>query len=154
MEQDLSCDEQVIPFKGRSTFKAYNPKKPHKWGYKMWILSGVSGFSYKFELCAGNQGYVEVPNEPDFEAASNVVVRMARKIPNNMHHKLYYDNYFSSLPLVGLSVRLKNFNGMKEKQMKQRGRGSMQEQLVIYENTNIHVIQWFESRKRMGGKMF
>jgi hypothetical protein len=72
---------------------------------KCWILSGVSGFSYKFELCAGNQGYVEVPNEPDFEAASNVVVRMARKIPNNMHHKLYYDNYFSSLPLVALSVR-------------------------------------------------
>ena len=49
-EKELCVDEQIIPFKGRSTLKQYNPKKPHKWGYKVFVLSGLSGFSYDFEI--------------------------------------------------------------------------------------------------------
>ncbi|CAH2001277.1 unnamed protein product [Acanthoscelides obtectus] len=40
LEENLSCDEQIVPFKGRISLKTYNPKKPHKWGYKIWVLSG------------------------------------------------------------------------------------------------------------------
>lgn len=31
-----SVDEIIIPFKGRSGLKVYMPKKPHKWGFKLW----------------------------------------------------------------------------------------------------------------------
>ncbi|KAJ8931360.1 hypothetical protein NQ314_015735 [Rhamnusium bicolor] len=141
IEECLSCDEQVIPFKGRTSLKTYNPKKPHKWGYKMWVLSGVSGLSYNFELFAGKQGFSEVQNEPDLGAASNVVVRMSRVIPSDKHYKLYYDNYFSSLPLVSYlekrkihsvatvrTNRLTGYKGLTEKEMKKSGRGTIEEQ--------------------------
>lgn len=33
-------------------------------------------------------------------ASANVVVRLARIVPENKNHVLYFDNYYSSLPLV------------------------------------------------------
>ncbi|KAF2905518.1 hypothetical protein ILUMI_00658 [Ignelater luminosus] len=78
MEKSLSCDEQIVPFKSRISNKTYNPKKPHKWGYKLWMLSGVSGFAYDFELFSGK---VEVfDDEANIGAASNVVLRLRCKL--------------------------------------------------------------------------
>ena len=34
-EECLTVDEQIIPFKGKGSLKQYNPKKPHKLGYKV-----------------------------------------------------------------------------------------------------------------------
>jgi len=34
----------------------YLPKKPHKWGYKVYVLSGISGYAYDIELYAGKLG--------------------------------------------------------------------------------------------------
>ncbi|CAK1594464.1 unnamed protein product [Parnassius mnemosyne] len=79
--------------------KRYNPKKPHKWGYKIYVLSGVSGFAYKIEPETGSENVV-LPNEPDLGASSNVIVRLSREIPRNQNYRLYFDNYFTSLPLL------------------------------------------------------
>jgi len=49
LEEHLSIDEQIVPFKGRSCLRQYNPKKPHKWGYKIWVLCGASGYAYDLE---------------------------------------------------------------------------------------------------------
>ncbi|KAL2083578.1 hypothetical protein ACEWY4_021351 [Coilia grayii] len=38
MTEHLSVDEQIIPYKGKSHLKQYNPSKPHKWGYKVYLL--------------------------------------------------------------------------------------------------------------------
>ena len=37
-QQVLCIDEQMVPFKGRSVLKQYLPMKPHKWGYKLFVL--------------------------------------------------------------------------------------------------------------------
>lgn len=34
----VTVDESMIPFKGRYALKQYMPKKPVKWGYKVWCL--------------------------------------------------------------------------------------------------------------------
>lgn len=34
----VTVDESMIPFKGRYVLKQYMPKKPIKWGYKVWCL--------------------------------------------------------------------------------------------------------------------
>ncbi|XP_031333889.1 piggyBac transposable element-derived protein 3-like [Photinus pyralis] len=159
LEENLSCDEQVISFKGRSRYKTYNPKKPHKWGYKMWVLSGISGISYNFELFSGKGDNTHTANEPDLGAASNVVIRMSKIVPHNEHYKLYYDNYFSSLELVShlskrnihsvatvRSNRLKNSKMMQEKEMKRKGRGSIQEQTATVDGIDIHAIQWYDNK--------
>lgn len=38
----VTVDESMIPFKGRYTLKQYMPKKPVKWGYKVWCLCDSS----------------------------------------------------------------------------------------------------------------
>ena len=49
-EEYQSVDEIMVPFKGKSFLKQYMPNKPHKWGFKMWGRSGISGFLYDFDL--------------------------------------------------------------------------------------------------------
>lgn len=102
MEENMSLDEQLCPTKAISYLKQYLPLKPHKWGYKLFVLCGVSGYGYNFEIYTGNENKESqrFPKEPDFGATGNVVVRMSRKIPPNAHHKLFYDNYYTSLPVM------------------------------------------------------
>ena len=53
-ETHVAVDEQVVPFKGASSLKRYLPKKPKKWGYKLWALAGVSRYVYTFEVDGEN----------------------------------------------------------------------------------------------------
>ncbi|CAF1402754.1 unnamed protein product [Rotaria sordida] len=55
-EQNISIDEQMIGYKGKSapkSYKQYMPKKPTKRGFKLWSLSGVSGYTYRIKLYQG-----------------------------------------------------------------------------------------------------
>ncbi|XP_042142983.1 piggyBac transposable element-derived protein 3-like [Ixodes scapularis] len=71
-EEYLAVVEQIIPTKSRSSIKQYNAKKPHKWGYKAFVLSGISGFSYEIEVFAGAQNNTVPVGCPDLGASSNV----------------------------------------------------------------------------------
>lgn len=96
-EEHMAVDEQIIPTKARSSLKQYNPKKPHKWGYKVFVLSGVSGFSYDFDFYCGTT--ILADEQPDLGASSNVVVKLSETIPKYVNYKLFFDNWFTSIPL-------------------------------------------------------
>ena len=49
-ETEQAFDEMIIPFKGQHGCKQYMPKKPSKWGYKLWCRAGISGYVYDFEV--------------------------------------------------------------------------------------------------------
>lgn len=96
-EEYQSVDEMMIPFKGRSSIKQYLPKKPQKWGYKMWCRAGVSGYIYCFELfqgAAGNRGAIS-----DCGASGDVILRLTHDL-HQSNCKIYADNYFSNIPLI------------------------------------------------------
>ncbi|KAJ8927231.1 hypothetical protein NQ314_020353 [Rhamnusium bicolor] len=114
----------------------------------MWVLLGVSGFSYNFELFTGKENNPDA--NVDFGAASNVVVRMCQIVPDNIHHKVYFDNYFCSLNLISYlhnrgidsvatvrSNRLLDCKVPSDKVFKKRGRGSYEEQQVKIGNCTI-----------------
>jgi len=94
-EEHLSMDEQILPFKGRSCLRQYNPQKTHKWRYKLWLHCGATGFAYDFEVYTGKSDNNLFDGEEYGGASGNVVVRMARSIPDHVNHKLFYDNYFT-----------------------------------------------------------
>lgn len=96
LEENLSVDEQIVPFKGRSCLRQYNPKKPHKWGYKIWVLCGASRYAYDFERYTGRSDNTLVDGEEDCGASGNVVIRLSRVIPTLVNHKDYFDNFFTS----------------------------------------------------------
>ena len=47
----MAIDEMMIPFKGWHDAKMCMPKKPVKWGYRMWCRAGISGYICDFEVC-------------------------------------------------------------------------------------------------------
>ncbi|KAJ8971389.1 hypothetical protein NQ317_005088 [Molorchus minor] len=84
--------------KGRHTLKQYMPAKPHKWGIKLFILAGVSGFAYNFEIYTGKGSNDLIHNnEEDLGATGNLVQRLCRIVPINQNYVVYFDNFYTSL---------------------------------------------------------
>ncbi|GFW35998.1 piggyBac transposable element-derived protein 3 [Trichonephila clavipes] len=102
-ERHLSIDEKICSTKVRHYTKQYLPIKPHKWGFKLFVLCGISGFAYKSEIYSGpqenNEKYRQ-KGELDLGASANVVIRLARIISRNKDYKLYFDNYDTSITLL------------------------------------------------------
>ncbi|XP_049809183.1 piggyBac transposable element-derived protein 3-like [Schistocerca nitens] len=158
-EEFLAVDEQIIPTKCRSSLKQYNPSKPHKWGFKAFVLSGVSGFSYDYESFAGAQSNIIIPGAMDLGASSNVVVRLTQTVPRHVNHKLFFDNWFTSVPLEvylhkeGIqslgTVRSNRVRGCilpKEAAMKKNGQGSMEEKIATVDGVQLSVVSWFDNK--------
>lgn len=159
MERSLCVDEQIVPFKGRSCIKQYNPQKPHKWGYKIYVLSGVSGFSYDLEVYTGKIDNTPRADEVDLGCSSNVVIRLARSIPRNVGHQLYFDNFFNSPKLqVQLAKqgilclgtvrpnRVPNCTLPSEKEMKSAGRGTYVEKVTKIDDIDMSIVRWMDKK--------
>lgn len=52
-DEYLCVDEQIVPYKGKSSLKMYNPKKPKKWGFKIFVLCDQYGLVYDFDVYCG-----------------------------------------------------------------------------------------------------
>jgi len=157
-EESLCVDEQIVPFKGKSSLKMYNPRKPHKWGYKIYVLSGISGFSYDLEVYTGEKHTID-PTEVDIGTCDNIVVRLCRSVPSAVNHHIFFDNYFTSLNLliqlearqiqsVG-TVRLNRLHALKgpsEKDMKRTGRGTYSECVTTIDDVDVCCVKWYDNK--------
>ncbi|KAL6470510.1 hypothetical protein MHYP_G00216290 [Metynnis hypsauchen] len=152
-EEFQSIDEQIIPFKGQLSIKQYIPKKPKPWGVKVWVRAGSSGYVYRFEVY---QGSANRSHSSGLGMAGDVVMRLCDDIKHK-NHKVFFDNFFCSIPLLealedlgiygtgtcranrvkGASQKLKS-----EKQLKEEGRGTCS---VVSTNGNITVTRWLDS---------
>lgn len=153
-EEYHSVDEMMIPFKGRSSLKQYLPKKPKKWGYKMWVRAGISGYVYCFELYQGASGIN--PAVSACGAAGDVVLRLTHDL-HGKNYKVYADNFFTSVPLVLKlkekelwyvgTVRANRLQGAEKKLkpvkvLQKEGRGSVS---VCTSNEDITVTRWIDN---------
>lgn len=57
--RQVSVDESMIIFKGRSTFKQYNPMKLIKRSYKHWCLADQNRFISKFSIYQGKEEVID-----------------------------------------------------------------------------------------------
>lgn len=162
LEKCLSADEQICSTKARSYMKVYMPKKPHKWGFKIFVLSGSeSGFCYFFEIFTGqeNDASKRLMNEKDLGSSANVVVRLLRTVPNDLNYRVCFDNYFSNLQLIAeLSKRgihsvgtirknrLYNDKLPNDKTMMSLPRGSSLEMTTRIENIEIANVAWRDNK--------
>ena len=155
-EKKYSIDEQIIPTKCRSRMRQYLPKKPNKWGIKVWVRCGVCGIVYDFEVYTGKSLTPPISNE--LGVMGNLVLRLTSRLPDNVGHKVYFDNLFSSIPFLrhlqdqGISCvstiradRLMGANKVSktEKELKKFGRGAMDWRVDA--NSGITVIRWYDN---------
>lgn len=158
LEQYLSIDEQMCSCKARSFIKQYMPLKPSKWGFKLFVLCGSSGFAYNFEIYTGQENVIE-QKEPNLGASANVVVRLAKIIPKYLRYRLYFDNYYTTLSLLqylfksGIHSlgtirrnRIPNCKLPLEKDMIKMSRGTSMEYVAEYEGVSISSIVWKDNK--------
>ena len=115
IHRDVSVDEAMIPFKGRSSMKQYLPLKPVKRGFKVWMLAdAVNGYVSGFEVYTGKKG-----EKSEKGLGARVVKSLCQPIQNryiilimkysnlplilhlyHRYHHVYFDNFFSSIDLL------------------------------------------------------
>ena len=91
----VTVDEQLIPFRGRCSFKQYMPSKPDKYGMKLFLLCDcLTGYTFNGKPYLGRQG-----NQRNVGLASDVV-----KILSSPLHfsgiNITTDNWFTSSQLA------------------------------------------------------
>ena len=159
-ETYVAVDEQVVPFKGASSLKRYLPKKPKKWGYKLWALAGVAGYVYTFEV-DGEKGKTGPPDEWDAPEKCGesgfVVLHLIEKMEEDKH-KLFFDNFFSSPELMQYLANkgfwaLASLNVVRsrkcplpnEKELKKCGRGASTQN--VNKDKSVVVTSWYDSKR-------
>ena len=96
--REMSIDEAMIGFKGRSLLKQYLPGKPTKWGIKVWQLSESStGYTPQFQVYTGRRE-ANIPGNHR-GLGHRVVTDLSSPYFDKNYH-LYFDNFFTSLPLA------------------------------------------------------
>ena len=93
--REMSIDEAMVAFKGRSFLKQYLPNKPIKWGFKVWTLADShTGYVLNFLPYTGKR---LAPSQNGL--GYDVVTGLAEPYLNKNYH-LFFDNLFSGLPLM------------------------------------------------------
>ena len=93
--KDLSIDEAMIAFKGRSFMKQYLPAKPIKWGFKVWtIAEAATGYVCGFQVYVGKRA------APSANGLGYDVVMELSEMYQYQRRHLYFDNFFSSIKLL------------------------------------------------------
>lgn len=162
MEQKLSIDEQMCATKIGHYMKQYLPNKPHKWGFKLYLLCSMEGFAHDFEVYSGSGKQTDLlSDEPNMGESANVVTRLTRNVPRDVNHILYFDNFYTSLPLVthlakeGIyslgTVRVNRLRNAKlpdrkEIMKKNIPRGFHQECLTTIEGVDVSAIVWKDNK--------
>ncbi|XP_065312923.1 piggyBac transposable element-derived protein 2-like [Gordionus sp. m RMFG-2023] len=155
LEEKLSIDEMIVPFKGRCEFKQYiSSTKLHKWGIKNFALCGSSEMLYDFEIYLGKCTNIK---KTLMGISGDIVIRLLETVPPHKNHKIYTDNFF---PSYNLAVALKD-NGfimsgtirsnrllgchlVDDKILKKKGRGSLD--YKVDSNNNIIICKWFDNK--------
>ena len=93
--QNSSIDEAMIAFRGRLGFRQYMPKKPTKYGVKVWMRADpTNGYCNEFQVYTGRVN-VDVVERG---LAARVVLDLSERLRGG-HYVLNMDNFFSSLEL-------------------------------------------------------
>ncbi|XP_064108750.1 piggyBac transposable element-derived protein 5-like isoform X1 [Macrobrachium nipponense] len=87
--QNLSLNEGMMPYKGRLSIKVYNPKKPKKYGVKIFFITeSNTGYVVDFSVYSGV-----------FSTLRDTVFGLVDRFRNQGYH-LFMDNYYNSVSLA------------------------------------------------------
>ena len=87
----------MILFKGRSPLKQYNPMKPIKRGYKLWVRTDMDRYISKFDVF---QGRNTMPKDFIFPACFGLGESAVAHFTSHLlqiNHHVFFDIYFSSV---------------------------------------------------------
>ena len=94
-EEELTIDEAMILFKGRSSMRQHIAKKASPTGFKVWMLVDVaSNYVYSFDIYTGKNKMKREEN-----ASSAVVLNLIAPLAEQCWHRIGMDGFFTSVHL-------------------------------------------------------
>ncbi|XP_049961749.1 piggyBac transposable element-derived protein 4-like [Schistocerca serialis cubense] len=161
---ELAVDEAMIPFTGKLSVKQYMKGKLSLWGIKMYMLCGKSAQAYDFILYQGASTEFQTSLLKEFGRAPTVVLQLSQKIKNQIGHKIYFDNFFSSYKLFQAlnqekicaagTVRVNHFASPRlipDKEAMKKERGFSEE---ICSADDITLVKWVDNKTVVLGTNF
>nr|XP_045585833.1 piggyBac transposable element-derived protein 4-like [Procambarus clarkii] len=141
--KNLSLDEGTMPWRGRLSFKTYNPNKPDKYGIKLYMLAeATSGYIYDFEIYSGVG-----------KTTIDTVMALIEPLKDKGYHS-YMDNCYNSVRLseallqVGVytcgTLRLQR-GAPKSLQMQAKGKVPI-DKTLFKRKDNTFIILWKDKR--------
>ncbi len=98
--KDVTVDEQLVPFKGRCRFRQYMPKKPAKYGLKIWVTADVAtSYAWRCDIYLGKTG-----DTAEVGQGKRVVMEMTEGLQGVT---VTCDNFFTSYSLAQELLRKK-----------------------------------------------
>ena len=144
--RNLSVDEQMIGTKCRISFIQYMPKKPTKFGIKVWVLcEAETGYCQQFQIYTG-----KIDGNPEKGLAKRVVLDLLENYLDKKFH-VYWDNFYSTKELFDVLEKKQtyacgtvrkdrgNFPDTFHQKLK-RG------QMVFLRDKNLVAVHWFDKR--------
>lgn len=94
--KNQSVDEAMVAYKGRYSAKQYIPSKPIKWGFKVWMrCDSKTGYCHQYDIYMGKETGVN-----NAKGLGHRVVEKLTQTLHNKNHHVYFDSFFTSVPLV------------------------------------------------------
>ena len=91
VNREVTVDEAMIKFQGRSSLKQYMPLKPTKRGIMVWVLADShNGYFSRFEVYTGKKGSTAENN-----LGTRVVKTLTAELKGKDHH-VFFDNFFTN----------------------------------------------------------
>lgn len=112
---NMSIDESMIEFFGRLSIKQFMPKKPIRFGIKLWSLCTVTGFLLDFQIYCGKESRGVNGKLKNCSLGSRVVMTLLHDFLKNVpsgklkDYHVAFDNFFTNPDLM---VHLQNI-GLK-----------------------------------------
>ena len=145
--QSLSIDEQMIGTKSRVSFIQYMPKKPKKFGIKIWALcQSDTGYCIQFQIYTG-----KVDSGQEQGLTYRVVMDLMKNYLDKGYH-IYMDNFYTHLALFKdllarntlacgtIKINRGEFPGWFKTQKLKHGDAS------YIRNNNILAVHWKDKR--------
>lgn len=160
--RNIAIDESTVGFKGKILFKTYNPKKPTKWGIRIFVLADSdTGYVHSIIPYYGKHtGEVCNLPYPDKSFTSRIVLSLMDRLGLCTYgidgYHLFTDRYYSSVELAQQLVtrqchttgtiiagRVGNPNEIRQGALKKLKKSG---DTCAFRNGNVLVMGWKDKR--------
>ena len=147
---DISVDETMVPYYGKYGCKQHIHGKPIRFAYKLWSACTPLGYLIQFIPYQGSKG-CQLSHQKTYGLGASVVLELLSFLPKNQKYRLYFDNFFTGLPLLDKLTELGHFGTgtirdnriekcplESQKDMKKKERGA----LCMRTTTDMAIVRW------------
>ncbi|KAK1343328.1 hypothetical protein QTO34_016107 [Cnephaeus nilssonii] len=140
--RETAVDEAVVGFKGKIHFITYNPKKPTKWGIRLYVLSDSKcGYVHSF-----------VPYYGGITSETLLHERLKNSVPGSQGYHFFTDRYYTSVTLAKELFKEKThltgtiMPNRKDNPPVIKHPKLMKGEIVAFRDENVMLLAWKDKR--------